>query len=185
MFRMRVYEAVVSRMKAVHAMVLGAMMLAVAILPGAFSATVDKPNAGRGDSLDRHATEPATASTSIVREIDDPHSGDRWLLLIDPRHPAGPGRLVRADAVRNKFPLSKADVQKTDTPVPPVIHTGERLILEEHSPVLDARLDAIALSPASVGGTLRVRLVIGGQVVRALAVAPGSVILAQDKDGRQ
>jgi hypothetical protein len=172
-------------MKAVHAMVLGAMMLAVSILPSAFSATADKPTAGRGDSLDRHATGPATAGTSIVREIDDPHSGDRWLLLIDPRHPAGPGRLVLADVARKKFPLSKADVQKTETPVPPVIHTGERLILEEHSSVVDSRLDAIALNPAAVGGALSVRLIIGGKVVRALAVAPGCVVLAREKDGRQ
>jgi hypothetical protein len=51
--------------------------------------------------------------------------------------------------------------------------------------VLDGRLDAIALNPAAVGGRLLVRLVIGGQVVRALAVGPGSVNLAQEKGGGQ
>ena len=41
---------------------------------------------------------------NVIREIDDPHSGDRWLLLRDPNRPGGPGRLVlapqRADARR-------------------------------------------------------------------------------------
>ena len=27
----------------------------------------------------------------IVREIDDPHTGDRWLLVRDASHPGGPG----------------------------------------------------------------------------------------------
>ena len=30
----------------------------------------------------------------MVREIDDPHTGDRWKLMRDPVHPEGPGRLV-------------------------------------------------------------------------------------------
>jgi hypothetical protein len=170
-------------MKAVHTTILGAMVLAAAIVPGAFSAT-DKSNSGRGNSMDRQTTGPGTTA-SIVREIDDPNNGARWLLLIVPHHPGGPGRLVLADAVRNEVLLSKTEVQRTETPLSPAIHTGERLILEEHSKVVDARLDAIALNPAAVGGTLRVRLVVGGQVVRALAVAPGTVVLEQEKDGRE
>jgi hypothetical protein len=33
-------------------------------------------------------------SGEIVREIDDPHTGDRWLLLRNAEAPGGPGRLV-------------------------------------------------------------------------------------------
>jgi len=174
----------VSRMKLVHTKILGAMVLAAAIMPGAFSTAAVESKAGRSDSFDRQATDLAPASASIVREIDDPHNGSRWLLLIDPHHPGGPGRLVLAGAVRNKPVLPNSDAQKTETPPPPVIHTGEKLILEEHSKVVEARLDAIALNPAAVGGTLRVRLVIGGLVVRASAVAPGRVVLTQEKEGR-
>jgi len=175
----------VNRMKAVQAGILGAVVLTAAIMPGARSATADKPSARRGESLDHQGSNPGTDAASIAREIDDPHNGARWLLLIDPHHSGGPGRLVLADTVLNKFLLSKSVVQRTETPLPPVIHRGDRLILEEHSPVLDGRLDAIALNPAAVGGRLLVRLVIGGQVVRALAVGPGSVSLAQEKGGGQ
>ena len=172
-----------NRMKLVYTKVLGAMVLAAAIMPGAFSTTAVESKAGRSDSFDRQAID-LSPSASIVREIDDPHNGSRWLLLIDPHHPGGPGRLVLAGAVRNKPVQPKSDAQKTETPPPPVIHTGEKLILEEHSKVVEARLDAIALNPAAVGGTLRVRLVIGGLVVRASAVAPGRVVLTQEKEGR-
>jgi len=30
----------------------------------------------------------------IVRELDDPHTGDRWLLVRNDQFPGGPGRLV-------------------------------------------------------------------------------------------
>jgi hypothetical protein len=38
------------------------------------------------------------AQEEIVREIDDPHSGDRWLLIRNARVPGGPGRLVLVSA---------------------------------------------------------------------------------------
>jgi flagella basal body P-ring formation protein FlgA len=66
----------------------------------------------------------------------------------------------------------------------PVIGAGDRLILEEHSAVVDARLEAVALGPAAVGSALRVRLVIGGRVVRARALAAGHVALQEETEGR-
>src|ERR1035438_2936422 len=38
----------------------------------------------------------AAPGGDLVREIDDPRNGDRWLLMRDESHPAGPGlfRLV-------------------------------------------------------------------------------------------
>jgi len=175
----------VSKMKAVHAGVLGAMVLVAAVPPGAFSKTPGESKAAQSDSFDRHASDRAQAGISILREIDDPHSGARWLLLMDAHHPGGPGRLVLADAMGNTLSPSRRDGKKAEDHIQPVIHAGEKLILEEHSPVVDARLDAIALNPAAVGGMLRVRLVIGGSVVRALAVAPGCAILTQEKGGQR
>ena len=59
----------------------------------------------------------------------------------------------------------------------PVIHAGESVQVEEHSPVLDASLQAVALSSAASGGVLRVRLRIGGRVLRARAIAAGRVAM--------
>jgi flagella basal body P-ring formation protein FlgA len=55
----------------------------------------------------------------------------------------------------------------------PVIRSGDRLIVEEHTARVDAVLEARAMNPAAVGGALDVRLTIGGVVVRAVALGPG------------
>ena len=58
-------------------------------------------------------------------------------------------------------------------PALPVIHAGDRLIVEENSSVVEARLEAVALGPAAVGSLLQARLRIGGRVVRVVALASG------------
>src|ERR1017187_626708 len=35
----------------------------------------------------------------VVREIDDPHSGNHWLLIDDPNSPGGPGRMILSSTV--------------------------------------------------------------------------------------
>jgi flagella basal body P-ring formation protein FlgA len=54
---------------------------------------------------------------------------------------------------------------------------GDHLIVEEHTKLLDASLEAIALASARAGQTLRVRLSIGGRVVKAIAAAAGRATL--------
>jgi hypothetical protein len=109
----------------------------------------------------------------IVREIDDPHLGDRWLLERDPSHPGGPGRMVLLSGVR---PGSGAAGRQPWTPTP-VIRLGERIVVEEHTPVVDARLEAVALNPAMAGSVFNVRLSVGGRTMRAVALGPGRAVL--------
>jgi len=133
---------------------------------------------------------PAAASASspgayalgeIVREIDDPHSGDRWLLVRDANHPGGPGLLLVSAARR--FP---ADARLRAQPGPgagtpaPVIRLGDRVIVEQHTPVIDARLEARALSPATEGSVFHVRLTAGGRVMRAVALGPGRAVFEEE-----
>jgi hypothetical protein len=59
----------------------------------------------------------------------------------------------------------------------PVIRAGDRLIVEEHTAVVDAVLEARALNPAAAGAPLDVRLTMGGNVVRVVAVGPGRAAL--------
>ena len=120
---------------------------------------------------------PAPGPSQIVREIDDPHTGIRWLLMRDPRHPGGPGRLVRVESARNQTRRDKAGVEPFQGELRPFIHAGERLIVEENTPVVEARLEAVALGPAVAGSPLDVRLKIGGKVVRVVASAPGRAVL--------
>jgi hypothetical protein len=118
------------------------------------------------------------AAVRIVREIDDQPTGNRWLLERDPARPAGPGRLVLAGGRSNRA-AGEPTAMKDNAPVP-VIRPGDRIIVEQHTPILDARLEAVALNPAFTGSPLAVRLVIGGRVVRALALGPGRARLAPE-----
>jgi hypothetical protein len=136
----------------------------------------------------------AGATGELVREIDDPHSGDRWLLTRDPSHPGGPGLLRLVASARGSSPRQQSPSQgkpaqagPSFVPAPPAIRCGDRVIVEEHRPVVDARLEAVAMSPARAGSVFNARLTMGGRVVRAVAIAPGRAVLVEkneaDKDG--
>jgi hypothetical protein len=122
---------------------------------------------------------PSTQSTAgnITREIHDPASGSRWLLVRPADHPGGPGRLLLV----GDLGMSVLD---PGLPIPParslvpVIHAGDALLVEEHTGLLDARLEAVALGPARKGAPLRARLKLGGRIVRVIASGPGRASLA-------
>jgi hypothetical protein len=135
--------------------------------------------------------EPDPAA-EIVRVVDDPATGNRWLLEKDTLHPGWPGRMVLvsgANETRHSAPGFAGQQVNTGGGAPnpatslsePVIRAGDRIVVEEHTALLDAKLEAVALSPAREGGVLRVRLAIGGRVMRAVAVGPGSALLAPDQ----
>ena len=133
----------------------------------------------------------------IFREIDDPSSGDCWLLERDATDPGGPGRLVREER-HARYPVGQSGQpgagstlgpaaqqetrQRADRSAArlPVIHAGQRLIVEENTPVVEARLEAVALNPAAMGSVFKVRLAIGGKVVRAVAEGPGRAALVEE-----
>ncbi|MGC9157977.1 MAG: hypothetical protein ACP5FH_03215 [Terracidiphilus sp.] len=126
----------------------------------------------------------APAQGRVVREIDDPATGERWLLLRNERNPGGPEQLVLAGVGAGGADAAHARA-KSLSQVPralPVIRTGDRLIVEEHTPVVDAELEALALGTATRGAALNVRLRIGGRVVRAVALGPGRAELAPEAE---
>jgi hypothetical protein len=126
--------------------------------------------------------EEALPARNIVREIDDPHSGAVWLLLRNPNHPGGPGLLVLA-AQEARSSARVANNHDQSPEALPVIHAGDLLIVEEHTAVVDARLEAIAISSAAKGAQLKARLKIGGKVVRVVALAPGRAVFAPGIEG--
>lgn len=118
------------------------------------------------------------AAGEILREIDDPHNGDRWLLVRDDSHPGGPGRLLLVSAVRVQARAAGLEV-KTETQAP-IIRGGEKVIVEQNTAVVEARLEAVAMGPAWAGSSFNVRLTIGGRVVRAIAAGQGRGILQEE-----
>jgi hypothetical protein len=127
--------------------------------------------------------------TNAVRVIQDPHTQMRWLLERDPARPGGPGRMVllgrQEISQSNSISIADANARidaniKTNIS-PRVIRSGDRLILEENSALVEARLEAVALGSATAGAELNVRLAIGGRILRARAIAPGLVAFAADR----
>jgi hypothetical protein len=120
------------------------------------------------------------APAVMLREIDDPHSGARWLLLPNPNHPGGPGRLVLAAGGDRTGSAAVAIA----VPARPVIRAGDELVVEENTVVVEARLEARALGSASLGNTLHARLKMGGKVVPVVALGPGRAALEPEMGGR-
>ncbi len=112
----------------------------------------------------------AQPPNEMVREIDDPATGARWLLERYGTRPGGPGRLVMVwpggIAAARSGTASAAPAENT-------IRPGDRILLVAHTAVMDAELEAVALAPAAAGDRLRVRLKIGGRVLEAVARGPG------------
>ncbi len=112
----------------------------------------------------------------VLKEIDDSCTGDRWLLVRDVDHIAGPGRLVRI--TRTGRLVQTGGKEETipnirEEAAVPVVHTGDALVLEESTSLVEARLEARAMGPAVCGGEFNARLLIGGKIVRAVALGKG------------
>src|SRR4051794_32726788 len=116
---------------------------------------------------------PAHAPVRNVRAMLDPHNGVQWLVMSDPDHPSGPGRMIVARDAGG----SPSDFAAAKSKSLPVIHPGEKVVVEEHTATVDATLDAIAVDAAALGSRMHVRLKIGGKVLRAIAIAPGRALL--------
>jgi hypothetical protein len=144
-------------------MAVSAPVLAAQALPGAVPISHLLP----GAAPIVQAASPMRAE--VLREIDDPSTGDRWVLLRNPSDPAAPARLVQVTK----------DMPTTESLAPAlVIHAGDTLIVEDHTALADMRLEAVALSRATAGAEFTARLRIGGRVVHAVAVAPGKAVLS-------
>ncbi len=155
------------------------LWLAALFLAAAFAACCGPAGAQKAEFIEAVHAEP----TQALREIDDPPTGARWLLLRDGVHPGGPGRLALATGLRDNGRIDgkKKDADRKSLAIvgrPSVaIRGGDRLVLEEETAVGAVRLEAVALGPAAPGGSLQARLEIGGKVVRVVALAPGRAAL--------
>jgi hypothetical protein len=162
--------------------IVGLLAIAVSLaVPRAHAQTARPADSGQRVSIlsSGAVSRDAAASGEILREIDDPHNGDRWLLIRDDNHSAGPARLVLVSAARGSASETRRTAPGTETP-PPLIRAGDRVVVEEHSSVVDAHLEAVAMEPAWAGSAFNARLSIGGQTVRAVAAATGRATLQQE-----
>jgi hypothetical protein len=160
---------------------LGGLVVAVV---GACAQATGNNAAAVPEALRVAAATPGTAlepDRQVLLQIEDPSTGDLWLLQRDPSRPAGPGRLVLArQRISMRGATSGGPSQPFSAGERPVIHSGDALMVEEHTAVVDARFEAVALEPAMKGAHFKARLKIGGKVVRVVAVSPGRASFAPE-----
>jgi hypothetical protein len=120
----------------------------------------------------------------LYREIDDPSTGERWLLLRNREFPGGPGRFVRVATSGNAAGGGSEPLASQLAAALPVIRSGDRVVVEEHTAVVDAVLEARAMKPAAVGAAFEVRLSLGGRVVRVVALGPGRAVFEPETGAR-
>ena len=155
-------------------------------------------DASRASDLGIGATDRGRSAgppEKVVREINDPHTGDEWILMRNPFRPEGPGRLVlvKGAGIRQAS-AGTGDEAHPDAPsqnrgpnpiaIQPVIHSGDVLVVEEHTAVVEARLEAVAVGPAARGAAFEARLKIGGKVVRVVAVSAGRAVFAPEEEAQ-
>lgn len=107
---------------------------------------------------------------------------DCWKLVRDPIHPAGPGDWLRLEgsgcAGRKK---GEPGNLPENNGAPLVVRAGQRLLVEDHAALVEARVQAVALEPAHPGDLVQARLTAGGAVIRALVLSPVLAVLAPQR----
>jgi hypothetical protein len=121
-----------------------------------------------------------------IRTIEDSGTHQHWILLQNVSRPAAPALLLQgvSDLSCARPPIEEAGSRSAidaRSHSDPVIHAGDYLIVSEHTRVLDTDLEATALKPAAIGDILTVRLKFGGQILSAIATAPGRATLSQKR----
>ena len=133
------------------------------------------------------AAPPPELTGRILRVIEDPVLNVRWMLVPDLVHPSGPGHLICVPAESQSSvrcssgwvasPSGGAPrqgvLERADAHLRLVVRAGDRLQLVTETEVARVRLEAVATESATAGETFRARLVLGGKVVRAVALGPG------------
>ena len=134
-------------------------------------------DAEASSSIPSEGTAQTAASNAgeLMKEIDDPHTGDRWLLMRDIRHLGGPGLMVVA--AQGRTPGQTAAPGESPAPI---IRSGDPVIVEQNTSTMDAHLEALAMTPATAGSCFDARLRIGCGVVRAVAIAPGRAVFKEE-----
>jgi hypothetical protein len=168
---------------------LSVLITAAALTGGGQSLPFESVGFGNFDPRAVVLSAPVAPARSAIkiREIRDPHTGIRWRLLPNAVAPGGPARMVPSvpsvDAEDSERVGDRA--RAGQDPKRYAIQPGDRVVVEEHSRAAEAYLEAVALGPAKAGSSFNVRLKIGGKVVRAVAIAPGSAALIPAMEGKR
>jgi hypothetical protein len=131
--------------------------------------------------------ESRSAGEKHCRLFEDPSTHVQWILFADTNHPAHPAHLKPATD-GGSCSAGNAVMGRSSHPEglsrPPAIHASDELVIAQHTPAADVRLEATALAAATVGQILRVRLRGSGRMVAVRIDGPGRATLVPDSEVR-
>ncbi len=127
------------------------------------------------------ATPREVLRSELRSAITDPCLGDQWELVVNAQNPEAPGRLIRT----NIHQTQRLQTVQPAAPHRMVIRPGDRVLVHQTSPVMDAQFQAVALESARAGDVFRVQLravrnlestaasILTGPVLQVRATGPG------------
>lgn len=128
-----------------------------------------------------------TGDWRVIRSFEDAGTHRSWTVVQDKKQPAAPARLVEAAIHPTVGRASAEESGEASLQMASrlIIHPRDSLIVDEHTAIVDARLEATALNAAARGERLKVRLKIGDRIVPAIAVEPGRAeIVSASREAR-
>jgi hypothetical protein len=138
------------------------------------------------DGFGESGSADKAADWRVIRSFEDAGTHQSWQVMRDPRCPAAPARLVGPTILHGgRASMEESRDVRLQTALRLLIHAGDSLIVEEHTTLVNARLEATALSSAAQGEPLKIQLKIGDRIVRAVAVERGRAeILSPTREAR-
>ena len=114
---------------------------------------------------------------ALVETRRDPATGVGWQLLRGAG--GGPGHWIQK---YDSFPTPQEEA-KPNAPV--VIRAGDRLLVTEETSMASMQMLVVALEPARMGATLRVRTMAGNRMLFAMALGKGRAALLASRWGER
>lgn len=125
------------------------------------------------------------SAQSLGRAINDPYTGERWLLAANTVHPERPRKLTLVSSGGRATSEDLESGFKQSQPLPFGIRAGQRVEVFGETEKISFLLEACALASAPAGGEFIARLKIGGRLVRARALASGRAEFVGEAGGGQ
>ncbi|MFP5275796.1 MAG: hypothetical protein ACLGPM_01670 [Acidobacteriota bacterium] len=114
---------------------------------------------------------------ALVEARRDPATGVGWQLLRGVA--GGPGRWIQ------KFDSFGTPKEEAKPNAPVVIRAGDRLLVTEETSMASMQMLVVALEPARLGATLRVRTMAGNRMLFAVALGKGRAALVASRWGER
>ena len=164
---------------------IGVMIAVLGLMPRA-CASLDVKDRPEQRCFAPTLTSKVDAGSRERKIIRDPASGMSWRVATDPLHPEWPAKLLEISN-EDSCGVRSAGLLREDresgmakAAQSPTVRAGDWLRVLQDTRVVHAEFNAMALSKGWPGDSIKVRLRLGGKVMRVKLTAQGQALLMGD-----